>query len=278
MQKKFAEHLAFHTPGRTIRQNGFTLIELLVVIAIIVLLSAILFPAFGRARENARKTSCASNLKQFTLAVMQYTQDSDERTMPTGSNAFNSGTSHNWNLIIQPYVKNKQILQCPSNPASYPVGYAYSRRVGPTTGRSIAEFQAVSLTPMFVDCEGNGSSFGFNQAFMFQFGGTAIEMYGYINNTNTEVATPGQWSGPNNNGLPIGGRHLGGANYAFLDGHVKWYPHEYETRGMPSSENHRQAVRKVGLDWDGDGFVGPSDGTASTHGGTGMTQPAGGWE
>ena len=56
-------------------QRGFTLIELLVVIAIIAILAAILFPVFARARENARKTSCMSNMKQLGLAVMQYTQD-----------------------------------------------------------------------------------------------------------------------------------------------------------------------------------------------------------
>ena len=55
--------------------SGFTLIELLVVIAIIAILAAILFPVFGRARENARRSSCASNIRQLGLAAMQYTQD-----------------------------------------------------------------------------------------------------------------------------------------------------------------------------------------------------------
>ena len=61
------------------KKRAFTLIELLVVIAIIAILAAILFPVFGRARENARRTSCMSNLKQIGLGTMQYTQDFDER-------------------------------------------------------------------------------------------------------------------------------------------------------------------------------------------------------
>src|SRR5690349_4775228 len=64
-------------------RSGFTLIELLVVIAIIALLAAILFPVFARARENARRASCQSNLKQIGLGIMQYTQDYDDR-LPVG--------------------------------------------------------------------------------------------------------------------------------------------------------------------------------------------------
>lgn len=63
--------------------RAFTLIELLVVIAIITLLAAILFPVFARARENARRSSCQSNLKQIGIGIAQYTQDYDEK-MPLG--------------------------------------------------------------------------------------------------------------------------------------------------------------------------------------------------
>jgi prepilin-type processing-associated H-X9-DG protein len=59
------------------------LIELLVVIAIIAILAAILFPIFGRARENARRTTCLSNLRQLGLATLQYTGDYDETFEPS---------------------------------------------------------------------------------------------------------------------------------------------------------------------------------------------------
>src|SRR5687767_10691477 len=66
------------TRSTTTRKTAFTLIELLVVIAIIALLAAILFPVFARARENARRAGCQSNLKQIGLGIMQYSQDYDE--------------------------------------------------------------------------------------------------------------------------------------------------------------------------------------------------------
>ena len=108
-------------PQRRARR-GFTLIELLVVIAIIAILAAILFPVFGRARENARRASCQSNLKQIGLGLMQYVQDNNER-VPAG--CADQGTPGPdglcvakrdvvWMSSIQPYVKSTQIFTCPS--------------------------------------------------------------------------------------------------------------------------------------------------------------------
>jgi prepilin-type N-terminal cleavage/methylation domain-containing protein len=100
--------------------KAFTLIELLVVIAIIAILASILFPVFGRARENARRTSCLSNLKQMGLGIMQYTQDYDETyplrqygTMPGGL-----GYVYSWRRTTFPYTKSAQIYSCPSNPSN----------------------------------------------------------------------------------------------------------------------------------------------------------------
>src|SRR5688572_3397207 len=86
---------------------GFTLIELLVVIAIIAILAAILFPVFARARENARRSSCQSNLKQLGLGWHMYVQDFDGR-MPS----YDANVSRF--LPLEAYLKNVQIMRCPS--------------------------------------------------------------------------------------------------------------------------------------------------------------------
>jgi prepilin-type N-terminal cleavage/methylation domain-containing protein/prepilin-type processing-associated H-X9-DG protein len=95
------------------KRRGFTLIELLVVIAIIAILAAILFPVFSRAREQARKSNCLSNLKQMGSAIMMYSQDWDE-TLPLGTPGCIAPTAKQWWAAIYPYTKNASILHCPS--------------------------------------------------------------------------------------------------------------------------------------------------------------------
>lgn len=99
------------TPTRTVKK-AFTLIELLVVIAIIAILAAILFPVFGRARENARRSSCQSNLKQIGLGITQYVQDYDEQFPQANDPSWNQP----WPLAVQPYLKSTQVFMCPSDP------------------------------------------------------------------------------------------------------------------------------------------------------------------
>ena len=113
------------------RRHAFTLIELLVVIAIIAILAAILFPVFARAREQARRTACLSNMKQIGLSLFMYAQDYDE-TLPERYGCTSSvadcqfemefkdgiGYGRTWKSMLVPYIKNTDVFKCPSNDAA----------------------------------------------------------------------------------------------------------------------------------------------------------------
>ena len=197
-------------------KRGFTLIELLVVIAIISILAAILFPVFARARENARRASCQSNLKQIALGIHQYVQDHDERYPLVWADHNNNGLfttpEIGWVDALNPYLKSRQIFQCPSETNSptansYAYGYSdyfYNWALGPITGAgeptfpsaNAAQLASPSLTLLAGDFQTRGAN-------SFTAGGTGP---GLANWFSTGDQT----------------RHLEGANYAFCDGHVTW--------------------------------------------------------
>lgn len=125
-------------------RRGFTLIELLVVIAIISILAAILFPVFAQARESARQTQCASNMRQIGLASRMYVTDYDETWFPALSVSDIGPTfspEQPWigydNLVnvdqqathpprpgaIDIYIKNDGIKRCPSMPRDWQMSY-----------------------------------------------------------------------------------------------------------------------------------------------------------
>lgn len=232
--------------------RAFTLIELLVVIAIIAILAAILFPVFGRARENARRTSCQSNLKQVGLAMTQYAQDYDEM-LCTNSN---SDFTLTWDAVIAPYAQksvqniaakgDSPYLRCPSDavkrytadyttgvrdfsPRSYALptlsvgwtGYSNHAIWKPMTGyyqgRSLAELAAPSATLMVVEAPISGNranTVGHN---------TVIAPSGP--STNTSDVQDGNSTNAVNQGVATDGKvalHFEGWNYLFCDGHVKW--------------------------------------------------------
>ena len=192
---------------------AFTLIELLVVIAIIAILAAILFPVFARARENARRSSCSSNLKQIALGIKQYTQDYDERfpLVVTPSPVTEPG----WAYAIQPYLKSEQIFQCPSDTAPPP---------SPTPNDAITRANTTGYTDYFynynmVDPVGNGPTVGVGKTESALEYTTNIIMLG-----DGSGSTGGSSASYNRQSVDAGGslRHLEGGNYAFVDGHVKW--------------------------------------------------------
>ena len=194
-------------------RRGFTLIELLVVIAIIAILAAILFPVFARARENARRASCGSNLRQIALGMMQYTQDYDETYLPLqGTDVAGGENPNTFVTVLQPYIKSTQIFICPSAPdsesdvttgsekdgrwkATTAGGWANasegtyglnSQLAMPTgEGLSLAAVEAPAETPMFFDC------------------------ISYAASDNVPLVSKAA-------------RHLEGVNFAFADGHVKF--------------------------------------------------------
>jgi prepilin-type processing-associated H-X9-DG protein/prepilin-type N-terminal cleavage/methylation domain-containing protein len=204
---------------------GFTLIELLVVVSIIAVLAAILFPAFAQAREKARQTACASNSRQFAMCTAMYVQDWDAY-MFFSFNRFGN-KNYRWMQMILPYAKSADLFLCPSagrkpllNTEQQVYGYNYqylgNSRLLPY-GRGLVLDATVTVpaqTIAFADSAGSRSKIG-----------TAAEgRAGYAIDPPLPKPDPDVFGyhDPDDPAL-VSGRHMGGANVAFCDGHAKWH-------------------------------------------------------
>jgi prepilin-type N-terminal cleavage/methylation domain-containing protein/prepilin-type processing-associated H-X9-DG protein len=219
-------------------KNGFTLIELLVVVAIIGIMAAILFPVFARARENARRASCLSNLKQIGLAVMQYTQDYDERYplplwLPNGladrsvvasQSPLVSGTpaatfgdtgTLTWMDFTFPYTKSLQVFICPSwvnpHPTSWinPASYGYNAFI---SGWKSGTGATASYAPLALSAVSRPSET------------VMILDFPYVSDvTAANYCSTSAYLSPTSSYKDVMWPHLGGGTITFADGHAKWY-------------------------------------------------------
>lgn len=196
-------------------KRGFTLIELLVVIAIIAILAAILFPVFAKAREKARQSSCLSNVKQLTLAMLSYAQDSDE-IMPRNTTYNGTAASVAWDqYAVQPYIKNVQILSCPSDstPCNPPLftqySYGYSQYIGGgyNSAQSVA-MASIAMPAQTIMLADAYSRCMLPSSWRRPAGTPCGSAYGAV------TAACG-WRTPS-------APHNEGGNFGFMDGHAKW--------------------------------------------------------
>lgn len=218
-----------------VMKRAFTLIELLVVIAIIAILAAILFPVFAQAKEAAKKTSCLSNVKQQALAFTMYANDYDDYTLmfkngaTVAANGAWGGSGGEWYDLLQPYIRNFQVVFCPDRnlidngdkqyePFSasgtyYEPGYGYDDGFVSDSGFGLTS-QLVLPGTTKTYRPGKNLSMILTPADMVAFGDSYDQ--GSMSDAMDNI-----FSGPDGPTATSKIRHNGKLNFAFVDGHAK---------------------------------------------------------
>jgi prepilin-type N-terminal cleavage/methylation domain-containing protein len=151
--------------GKRSQRQGFTLVELLVVIGIIGLLVSILIPALARAKEQARRARCLSNLRSLTTAWIQY--QIDNRGTICGSNTHDLSQTgfHDWVAtgdditcitegVLYPYIKNIEVYKCPNDRIAYFHTYSMNSWLDGEGPDPITKMARITQpTDTFVFCE-----------------------------------------------------------------------------------------------------------------------------
>ncbi len=216
---------AFLSPGYFIPQfkyrAGFTLIELLVVIAIIAVLMGILLPSLNRAKQQAKKISCLSNIRQMGIAMQTYLIDSNY-CLPPSSCHINNPDDY-WLRILAQYTRESLLFNCPSDTTKNLVDW--DKPLSEQTDRRLSSFAVNALVDP-VQYRYSGSKNKYNNInnikrpmyCIWISEAPATEQFNLADHIHPE-----SWEGSVEYAKRFiaWDRHKGTSNYLFTDGHAE---------------------------------------------------------